>query len=285
MTTRRRRKPQNDNLRYILVAAFIGLIVIGLMADHCSTKSRQENAPMTGKTEHDGLDSALLAVQGVDNTDITPLSYPGFNVAFSNSHHQPAYAAWILTGEQTNGTHKRANNFRPDPAVANSPQLDDYRNSGFDKGHMAPSGDMKHDFDAQSASFFLTNMSPQKHELNNGAWKKLEEKCRQWAVRDSALVIVCGPVLTDHLTRHIGASHITVPDRYFKVVLAPYANPPRAIGFIMPNGYVPGGMQQCAMSVDDVERITGYDFFAALPDSIENIIEQQSKLSTWTYNR
>lgn len=81
-------------------------------------------------------------------------------------------------------------------------------------------------------------------------------------MRDSAIVIVCGPILTDEITRAIGPGNVSVPERFFKVVLAPYANPPRAIGFIMNNGHVPGGMQAAAVSVDEVESATGYDFFA-----------------------
>lgn len=279
--TARRQKPSNYNLRLILIAIFVVLIVVGFMADHCSHASTPANSRQSAQT----ADSALLVVHGNETEETVSLYYPGFNVEFNNRHRQPAYAAWILTPEHARGTLKRADNFRPDPDVPLSATLGDYRNSGYDRGHMAPAGDMKYDAEAQSASFFLTNMSPQDHALNNGAWKKLEEKCRQWAMRDSSLVIICGPVLTDHLTRHIGASRITVPDRYFKVILAPYADPPRAIGFVMPNSYVQGGMQQCVVSVDEVERFTGYDFFSALPDSLENQIEQQSKFSVWTYSR
>ena len=100
-------------------------------------------------------------------------------------------------------------------------------------------------------------------------------------MRDSALIIVCGPILTDKLTRTIGDG-VTVPDRFFKVILAPYANPPRAIGFIMPNGRVSGGMQQAAVSVDVVEAATGYDFFSALPDDIVNQVEAECNFPLWS---
>jgi endonuclease G len=132
------------------------------------------------------------------------------------------------------------------------------------------------------ACFYLTNMSPQAAALNSGAWKKLEDKCRDWAVRDSAIIIVCGPVLTDRITKTIGDTKVSVPTRYFKVILAPYANPPRAIGFIMNNGKVEGGMQQAAVSVDEVERITGFDFFSELPDDIENEVEAQCNFTLWS---
>ena len=94
-------------------------------------------------------------------------------------------------------------------------------------------------------------------------------------------MIVAGPVLSDRLTRTIGQSEIPVPERFFKVILAPEANPPMGIGFIMPNSYVEGGAQSTVVSIDQVEAVTGFDFFAALPDSIENIVESQNSIRIW----
>ena len=117
--------------------------------------------------------------------------------------------------------------------------------------------------------------------MNSGRWSSLEKLCRQWAQRDSALIIVTGPVLSDYLTRTIGPSHVTVPDRFFKVILAPYADPVRAIGFIVPNTPTSDGLESMATSVDRVEEITGFDFFSALPDDVETVVEQQANMRDW----
>ena len=95
------------------------------------------------------------------------------------------------------------------------------------------------------------------------------------------LIIVCGPVLSDRLTRTIGENKVTVPERFFKVILAPYADPPRAIAFIMPNSQVAGGMQAAVTTVDNVEAITGLDFFSALPDDLEAEVESKSSFPLW----
>jgi endonuclease G len=210
------------------------------------------------------------------------ISYPGFTVSFNKEHHQPNWVAWELTGEETHGTLSRSNNFQPDENVDGCATLADYRGSGYDRGHMAPAADMKWSEDAMNACFLLTNMCPQAADLNQKAWNTLEEKCRKWAQRDSAIIIVCGPVLTDRMTKTIGDSRVSVPTRFFKVVLAPHANPPRAIGFIMPNSKVEGGMQKAAVSVDEVERVTGFDFFSELPDDIENEVEAQCNFTLWS---
>ena len=128
----------------------------------------------------------------------------------------------------------------------------------------------------------MTNICPQAKSLNTGAWKRLEEKCRVWADADSAIIVICGPVPTDSLTEFLGDSRVAVPKRFFKVILSPFANPPRAIGFVMPNAKVRGGLQEAAMSVDEVERITGYDFFSALPDDIENEVESKNDFHLWS---
>ena len=168
-----------------------------------------------------------------------------------------------------------------DPDIDGCAQLADYRRSGYTRGHMAPAADMRWSQQAMDACFLLTNMSPQDNSLNSGAWGRLEERSRAWAARDSAITIICGPVLTDRLTRTIGKSRIPVPERYFKVIIAPFANPPRGIGFIMPNAKVEGGMAAAATTIDEIEAITGFDFFSTLPDHIENTIEAQSNLPQW----
>lgn len=208
------------------------------------------------------------------------VSYKGFDVYFNPVMHIPNAVAWYLTAERAAGTVPRISRFNPDPTVLGCPTLADYRGSGFDRGHMAPAGDMKWDSTAMVESHYLTNMCPQDHSCNSGRWKTIEEMTRRWAARDSLLVIVAGPVITDIMPRKIGRD-VAVPERFFKVILAPAANPPRAIGFIVPNTFTPDGVEALAHSVDEIESVTGYDFFAALPDSIENIVEAQADFRRW----
>lgn len=168
-----------------------------------------------------------------------------------------------------------------DPDVPGCATLNDYRKSGYTRGHMAPAADMKWSAEAIKASNYLTNICPQTAAMNSGAWSTLEDNCRAWARRDSAIVIVTGPVLSDRMPLHIGKSRVPVPERFFKVVLAPYADPPRGIGFIMPNAKVQGGVQSHAVSIDEVEAVTGMDFFHALPDELEAAAERENSYPRW----
>ena len=131
----------------------------------------------------------------------------------------------------------------------------------------------------------MANICPQKHEINNGAWKTLETKERQWAERDSALMIIAGPIYTDQDRERIGRMGVRVPGAFFKVLLAPYLENPRGIAFVYPNMTAPGNMQDYAMSIDDLEKILGYDFFPSLPDDIENKVEPEFSFKEWNRSR
>lgn len=212
------------------------------------------------------------------------IPYTGMTVSFNRDTHQPNWVAWELLGSETDGETGREPGFLVDPEVDGCALPEDYRHTGFDRGHMAPAGDMKWHPQAMRESFYMTNICPQAGDLNRGAWKKLEEKCRQRAKVDSALIIICGPVFDKSgPAARIGGTGVAVPQRFFKVILAPYVDHPWAIGFVMPNGYVAGGMQKAAVSVDSVERLTGYDFFSALPDSLENDIEARCDFNAFSH--
>lgn len=207
--------------------------------------------------------------------------YESFTVSFNPDNKTPNYVSWILHGRKTGGKVERSNKFWTDIDIDGCPDTRDYSRSGYDRGHMCPAGEQKWSVKAMHDCFVMTNMCPQNHELNTGAWNTLEEMERVWAKRDSAIVIVAGPIYDGTETETIGRSEVRVPSAFFKVLLAPFATPMRAIGFVYPNMRCEGNMQAYAVSVDDVEKMTGLDFFAALPDEIENDIEATVSFNDW----
>lgn len=275
----RRKRGLTPAAKTVLIISVV-FIAIGFFA------YAAENNWFGGNAEkYSGDIAELYKVAVPDDVCEEIVNYTGFTVSFNPEHHIPNYVVWELTGDETDGKEPRYNKFSADDDVSGCPTLDDYRNSGYDRGHMAPAADMKWDRQAMIDSHYLTNICPQTHSLNGGAWASLENKCREWARRDSAIIIICGPVLTDRITRHIGDSEVSVPERFFKVILSPFSEPVRGIGFIMPNGTVAGGMQKAAVSIDEVEAITGYDFFSSLPDEIENEVESQANFNQWNRRR
>jgi endonuclease G len=108
----------------------------------------------------------------------------------------------------------------------------------------------------------------------------MEQACRKWAKQEGALYIVCGPIFYKNSKKTIGKNRVSVPDAFFKVVLC-MTGEPKAIGFIYKNGDGNRPKGDYANSVDEVERITGIDFFPALPDNIENKVEATCNPDDW----
>ena len=164
----------------------------------------------------------------------------------------------------------------PSPRATN----EDYRGSGWSRGHMCPAGDNKWDPKAMRESNLLTNICPQHESMNSGLWNVIERDSRKWAKKYGSVYIVCGPVLLNKEHETIGNNKVVVPEAFFKVILR--LNPePAAIGFVVRNNEGKKKKDQFINTVDDVERITGVDFFPALPDSIEDKVEAYSNLEDW----
>ena len=223
---------------------------------------------------------ALMAVKLPDDVPNTLCRYKGFIAYFNRECHIPNVVIYELTNSEAQGTLPRYKNFLTDENVEGCANPWDYSYSGYDRGHMAPAGDMKWDQEAMKQSFFMTNICPQAKALNTGAWNKLESRVRQWAQRDSALIVATGPVMKSDMPV-IGDSKVAVPPQFFKVVLAHHATPMRAIAFVYDNARSSGGIEQHAVSVDSVERLTGIDFFASIPDDVEGAIESSCDMKQW----
>lgn len=271
------RKARPNSLSRIIIA----VVAISLCVFAWQTWADSGKTAISASASNTPADN-LMTVAVPDSIPQIDKRYTGFNLSFNPHLHIPNWVAWELTATETYGEVKRSSKFVCDETVSGSADPWDYNYSGYDRGHMCPAADMKWNPDAMRDCFFMTNMCPQQKQFNSGTWAKLEAKCRQWARNDSAIIIVCGPILTDPITETIGDTRVAVPKRFFKVVLSPHARPTaRGIGFIFNNGSNPGGMQQCAVTIDEVERITGLDFFAALPDDIETIVESQCDFPSW----
>ncbi len=213
------------------------------------------------------------------------ISHTGYTVSFNREHNNPNYVAWELTAAEVKGTLPRDNDFQPDPDVPLPHRVttDDYKGSGYDRGHMVPAADMKWSTAAMRECFYMSNMCPQDGSLNSGPWNKLEAACRRWASREGSVYIVCGPIYNKgRKQKKIGRKcKVTVPDAFFKVVLSLKSGKEKAIGFCYENKAGKQPMPQAAMSVDEVEKITGMNFFVHVDDRLEERIEAQCRFKDW----
>ncbi len=211
--------------------------------------------------------------------------HEGFTLSYNKKHLVPNWVAWVLTPERNNGEVKRANNFQPDPTIKYGPIAvdNDYRGSGYDRGHMCPSADNKHSREAMNQCFFFSNMCPQTHKLNAGDWEQLEMLCRKWAAEYDSIYIVCGPIIEKGETYStIGANKVLVPKQFYKVILRWTGdNSAEAIGFIMNNDDSDRPIRSYAVTVDSVEARTGINFFSKLPKEVERRAEATYDCTRW----
>lgn len=210
--------------------------------------------------------------------------HKGYTVSFNRRTKLPNWVAWKLNKTRTEGTYGRSDDFQPDPDIKKGSTAEDadYRGSGYDRGHMCPAADNKYDRQAMTECFYFSNICPQLHNLNGGDWKELEEKCRKWARKYGCIYIACGPIITSSSPKTIGNNKITVPDAFYKVVMRQNGkNDAKAIGYIFKHKKQNRPLDEYAVSVDEVERQTGINFFSKMPDRVEKKMEASFDVNDW----
>ncbi len=211
------------------------------------------------------------------------ITHKGYTVSYNYDWKIPNWVAYELTAWEVQGEVPRYDRFKPDPMVplGETATTNDYKYSGYDRGHMAPAADMKWDEQVMKESFYLSNICPQNPNLNGGVWKDLEEQVRDLASQKGNIYVVCGPIVNDTSTT-IGENKVVVPQAFFKVLLQEDNGKIHTIGFVYENISGRKPMATYAMPVDEVEEITKIDFFPSLPNNIENKAESEIDFSKWT---
>ncbi|MCJ8276740.1 MAG: DNA/RNA non-specific endonuclease [Bdellovibrionales bacterium] len=217
-----------------------------------------------------GASAASTTYQPVGDCD-QEIRHSYYNLCYSKEHRQALWVFHKSTLANINGSQKRTNDFRRDPNVDDPVGSRDYSGSGYDRGHLVPAGDMKLNKTSMSETFFMTNISPQNPNMNRGIWGSLENRIRAWIRRgDGDAYIVTAPVLEDNLKTI--DSGVAIPRYFYKVIYFPDLQIMKA--FLIPNERpVDSNFYNFSVSVDEVEDITGLDFFADLPDDVEDELE------------
>lgn len=263
-------------MRAIMTTSAIILICITAIA------IRQCNDNDT-TTRHIAVGTALRdSLLNVSPAGCRHISYQGFEVWFDTLRHIPACVTYELTIGHLNGTFHRTDRFERDYNVAGCPDPNAYAGTGLHRGHMAPASDMAWDSTAIRQSFMMTNICPQHRSLNEGGWARLEEKCREWVQRDSALIIATGPIIEPGM-EFVGKTDVALPKRFYKVILAHCIAPKRALAFIYDNAPCNGRLKRYASTIDEVERLTGIDFFSCLTTDEQEQIESACNLQVWLH--
>lgn len=211
------------------------------------------------------------------------IQHTAYTLCYDEKHEQAKWVAYSLTANETNSQYERSNDFNVDPKVSTGSAGDnDYKGSGYDRGHLAPAGDMGFSSLTMQESFYYSNMSPQNPSFNRGIWKKLEEQVRSWALIYDSVLVVTGPVLTANLPK-IGVNGVSVPSFYYKVILDYKNNESKAIALILPNVKGSKPLSSYVLSIDELEKLTNLDFFPELQDDLEARLEKNSSINLWDW--
>lgn len=224
------------------------------------------------------------------------IKHAAYYLDFAPEFKQARWVAHIIVPDIIKGVVSRTNDFRIDSAVISGSadetdyflkklkpdQTFEYTGFGYDRGHLAPSADFRWSQKALSESYLYSNMSPQLAAFNRGSWGDLEDAVRSYVIRNptTELFVVTGPFLEKNLPVITqGKNHLPIPARYFKVVADLKNN--RGIGFIMPNEAITKPLKTFAVSIDEVEKQTGLNFYGAVPVDVQTKFESQADVKEW----
>ena len=212
------------------------------------------------------------------------IRHTGYTLSWNEKYLVADWVAYELTAAELDTQEvSRSEDFRPDEYVNNSSQLEDYKNSGYSRGHLAPAQDFKWSEKAMSDTFYLTNMVPQLQNYNGGIWLRAENATRDAARITGTVYVVTGPVLTDGPFETIGSNSVAIPKQCYKALLVIDGNGAvHTIAISIPqDAGKKETLSKYLMTVDELEELTGLDFFIELEDDIENAAEATYDIDYW----
>lgn len=222
-----------------------------------------------------------LYMPRIDSSEIF-ISHFAYDLAYNELHEQAKWVFYKLDSSRINGPISRTDKFKIDPLIVTvSANHNDYRGSGFDRGHLAPAGDMTWSLQAMNESFYYSNMSPQVPSFNRGIWRKLESKVRSWVTDFDSIYVTTGPVLELNLSS-IGEG-VSVPKYFYKSLVGFRDSRALSIAFVLPNEGSQKELQEFVISVDSLENLTGIDFNSKLHSNLQSPLENSVCMNCWKW--
>jgi endonuclease G len=216
------------------------------------------------------------------NTNIIKHNY--FTLSYNEEHEQAEWVAYKLNVTSFSEV-QRTNDYREDSLVASgSASPYDYRNSGYDRGHLASAESMSINYTAMSESFYMSNISPQEPSFNRGIWKRIENKVRYWTGVSDSLHVVTGPLLNNPIKK-IGKNRVSVPNAFYKTILVYKKGKMTGFAFLVPNEKSDQSIYKYLTTINDIENLTNIDFYPNLNRQEENSIENNKSIKSLFLNK
>jgi endonuclease G len=205
------------------------------------------------------------------------IEYEGFVSGYDTVRLNPLWVSYNLKSQYVTGKkHLKTRKFSPDPTLAKThTALDrDFRNSGFDRGHLARQSDMKgRSAECETEALYFTNISPQKQNFNRKTWNNLEMAVDRLAEHFGQAWIITGPYFDDD--RLFINERVEIPDGFYKIVVLESERGLYPIAFVLDMDDTGMDIEQYAVTVDSIENLTKINFFHELDDEIEADFESQ----------
>ncbi len=211
------------------------------------------------------------------------LKNDGFLVGYCEEKKNPAWVAYKVFDIADTASLKRPGRFKVDKRTRAQVKHGHYTRTGYDRGHMAPNHAIatRYGREAQIQTFLMTNICPQKPNLNRRVWRALEEEVAdEYAQREQEIWVTTGPVFG--AAEEILPSGVAVPEAFYKILVDEMDGDVRTRAYIIPQS-VEGdeNPEQFLTTVDEVEKQTGLDFLWQFSDGHEAEIEQAAKIQPW----
>lgn len=209
--------------------------------------------------------------------------HENYTLSYNEDKEQAEWVAYELKKNTSGNQNYQRPFFIEDNKVkTGSADWRNYKKSGYDKGHLCAADDMKFSKKAFDDTFLTSNISPQKHDFNEGIWQNLEQKVRYWSAKYDGIYVVTGGVLSGNL-KTIGKEKVAVPEYFYKVLLDNSRGEFKMIGFLIPAVDSNRPLYEFVVPVDQIEKLTGIDFYPKLDDAIENRLEKTSDYKDWSF--
>ncbi len=212
------------------------------------------------------------------------ITHDNYTLSYAEPFEQAEWVAYELKKSDLSYANFERPFFIEDAQVkTHSADWRNYKKSGYDKGHLCAAGDRKFSKKAFEETFLTSNISPQKHDFNDGIWNRLEQKVRYWASKYDGVYVITGGVLKPGL-RTIGKEKVAVPEAFYKVIADFRDGHWRMIGFLVPAHDSDQPLYRFVVPVDEIEKQTGIDFFPKLDDKTEAQLEKSRDYKGWSFN-
>ncbi len=257
------------------------LIIVGIYTyDHILSEKEAFKIIDQGEIVKNGTNTFFLPT----STTGQIIHHENYSLSYSEPHEQAEWVAYELKKSHLSNTNFKRPYFEIDNAVkTGAAHWRNYKQSGYDKGHLCPAGDRRFSKAAHDETFLTSNISPQDHDFNSGIWNTLEQKVRYWARKYDGVYVITGGILKGNMLT-IGEEAVSVPNQFYKVLIDYNSDKPKMIAFLMPHKDSNRPLYEFVVSVDHVENLTGIDFFPELDDTVENRLEASQAYKDWSFD-